>query len=124
MSNTLKKDQIQKIAAQLGISIETVNRLRRLSMKLHRWHEAECNGDVETNEDTGEVIRYYSGVRGERVALGPTKDVGKTSVGRINDICGQTGLYCFIQSDPRGCALYVSLSPLTDSDYNRGIAIY
>jgi len=33
-------------------------------------------------------------------------------------------LYYYNQTDPRGCALYVSNEPLTDTNYPNGVAIY
>jgi hypothetical protein len=42
---------------------------------------------------------------------------------RIASICDRLGLSYYIQTDPRGCALYVSDQTITDSDYDRGVAI-
>lgn len=42
---------------------------------------------------------------------------------RIAQICADHSIYFYHQTDPRGCALYVSSEPLTDSNYNHGVAI-
>lgn len=40
-----------------GISLDDAVALRRISMTLHRWHEAECNGEIQRDEATN--IPYW-----------------------------------------------------------------
>lgn len=41
---------------------------------------------------------------------------------RVFSLCKRLGIDFFYQTDPRGCALYVSREVLTDQNYTRGIA--
>jgi hypothetical protein len=41
---------------------------------------------------------------------------------RIAKLCAEHKFYFFHQTDPRGCALYVSNLPLTDNNYTHGVA--
>jgi hypothetical protein len=42
----------------------------------------------------------------------------------IRDLCQEAGLHVYHQTDPRGCALYISREPLPDNNYTRGCAVY
>lgn len=105
---------------------EDYDALRRASMTLRRWFERECGDQwgcvVERDEATGIPyrVRYTDsgGIFKSRIA---DRETGARK--RIAAICAKLGLYYFIQTDPRGAALYVSDVPLTDSDYNRGLCI-
>jgi hypothetical protein len=37
---------------------------------------------------------------------------------RIAEACKEAGLHFYLQTDPRGCVLYVSDKPMTDSGYS------
>ncbi len=42
---------------------------------------------------------------------------------RVGAICARLGASFYHQTDPRGCALYVSAEPLSDQNYSsRGVA--
>lgn len=123
-------ETIHATATALSVTPETISALRRCSMTLHRWHELEC-GDcnnwaswcLERDEATG--IPY----------MVTYQHTGKTSRSRVADreastlkrtarICSEAGLYCYVQTDPRGCALFVGLEPLNDQNYSRAHALY
>lgn len=124
-----------------GISLEHAVQLRRIAMTLHRWHEMECGdsndygswciargnktGNVfEYDEDNGKpYIEYHS-----RSANKPTyrliPDREKGALKRLAAIMAHyPSLTAYVQTDPRGASLYVG-EGLTDSNYNRGVAIY
>lgn len=111
------------------VTIEDAYTLRRAEMVLHRWAEQEC-GDgndyaswaIERDEETGKpfMVTYPHTGKSRRSAI-PDRESG--ALKRVRSVCSRLGLYFFHQGDPRGCALYVSNEPLTDSGYTRGVAI-
>lgn len=98
--------------------------LRRAQLTLHRWAELEC-GDghayVERDEATGKPRIYR-----ERRYLAPNDprcwsaipDREAGALRRVAKVCKEVGLHYYHQTDPRGCALYVSTEPLTASNYS------
>lgn len=123
-----------------GISYGDAVQLRRISMTLHRWHELEC-GDGN-NYSSWCIVRGVKKVGGEfeykddgRPFLEVHPHTGKTSYSSVADretgalkrlariMANYPTLTAFVQTDPRGCALYVG-EGLTDTNYNNGIAVY
>lgn len=113
----------------IAASFEQAEVLRRAQLTLHRWAELEC-GDgndyaswsIERDEATGIPYRCTYPHRGEaRRERIPDREAG--ALRRVAAVCRALGAHYYHQTDPRGCALYVSAEPLTDSDYNRGVAI-
>src|SRR4029077_2740899 len=114
-----------------GINIDwsDVSTLRRAQMTLHRWAELEC-GDgndysswaIERDEESDLpymcIYPHNGEMRRHRVA-----DREKGALRRIAAICARIGIHFYHQTDPRGCALYVSAEPIKDNDYTRGIAV-
>jgi hypothetical protein len=129
----------------LGFTTEEAEELRRISMTLHRWHEMECNGDVQRCEQTGKVYKHYGRDTGPFLTV-RTADREKGALKRLQAIIkehnsrGQeTGphtitrnpkLEAYIQTDPRGAALYiirpgdVPAGEDVSAYYNRGICVY
>ena len=140
----------------LGFSSSECQTLRRASMTLHRWHELECGtGDgqrsqsVERDEATGKTcmrIQYPSKAGYvDRKYPTPDRETGaKKRIARAVDACNkarlthmtdgkmtpQDGLGYFVQTDPRGAALYI-LRPGdvpqgqdAGAYYSRGICVY
>lgn len=102
-----------------------VNTLRRAEMTLHRWAELECgdgNGYIERDEKTNKPryfkcrARYLDPHDPRAWSSIPDHEAG--ALKRIATICSAHSLYYFHQTDPRGCALYVSAEPMTDSNYS------
>lgn len=121
----------QRIESRCGVSVSEAdaNVLRRIEMTLHRWAELECgNGDdykswcVSRDEQTGKPFMEYHFHDG-RYARYSTSDREAGALKRLGKLCTRLGLHFYHQTDPRGCALYVSNEPLTDQDYNRGVAV-
>lgn len=131
------KNSIHQVIA-CGVSFDDAHKLRRISMTLRRWYELECgdgNGYIERDEKTG-VPRYFNcnsrfasanDPRAWRVI--PDRETG--AIKRMNKIMGQyPSLKIYLQTDPRGCALYI-LRPNdvpegknAECYYSRGIAVY
>ncbi len=118
--------KLQRIGA--SATFDQANDLRRAEITLHRWAEEECGDSnnyaswaVERDEKTGAPYRVTYPHNGpeRRVRIA---DREKGALVRVARICAELGLHYWHQTDPRGCALYVSNEPLTDTDYTRGIA--
>lgn len=123
-----------------GISFEHAAELRRISMTLHRWHEMEC-GDgndyaswsIVRGKKTGGVFEYDDNGKPfiERHAHTSNKptytaiaDRERGALVRLAAIMANyPTLSAYVQTDPRGCALYIG-EGLTDTNYSNGIAIY
>ena len=52
----------------------------------------------------------------------PIADRETGALRRIENACKEAGLHYYHQTDPRGCALYVSTEPLNAQNYTNGIA--
>ena len=114
----------------LGISREDAFTLRRISMTLHRWHELECgtgHGCIERDEETGKTY-WRNAMTGKRWKT-PDRETGaKKRLAAI--IAKYPTLSTYIQTDPRGAALYI-LRPGdvpegndVDCYYSHGLAVY
>lgn len=107
-----------------GITTEECGTLRRAELTLHRWAERECgdgsNWAIERDETTGKPFNVYHGPgKPSRYAI-PDREAG--ALRRVAAVCAAYGLHYYHQPDPRGCALYVSAKPLTDTNYSNGVA--
>jgi hypothetical protein len=109
--------------------------LRRISMTLHRWHELECgidNGAIERDETTGKP--YWRPTNGDsefQKGRWPVADREAGALKRLAAIMARyPSLTSYVQSDPRGCALYilrpgdVPAGEKAESYYSRGLAVH
>lgn len=88
----------------LGIAYDDCADLRRLSMRLRRWAERECNGEISRRDD-GKVESYntYSGE-----CVGICRDMETPAIARVSAIVAKyPGLAWHHQTDPRGAAVHV-----------------
>lgn len=105
---------------------EHARTLRRAQMTLHRWAELECGtdaGHIEREGDgEGRPIFHPAGrhVGGRWIDPKPyaVPDREAGALRRVAAVCKAARLHWYHQTDPRGCALYVSAEPLTASDYS------
>lgn len=113
-----------------GVSFDDARALRRISLTLRRWFELECNGEVRRDETT--TVPYY---HYDRNTPGPfltvrCADREQGAYKRLALIMARyPSLIHYVQTDPRGCALYLLTTEQLGSDdiarvYNRGITIY
>lgn len=126
-----KTQAIQSDMVRRGIpaTLEQAGALRRAEMVLHRWAEQEC-GDgnqyaswaIERDETTNKpyLCTYPHTGKMYRRAI-PDREAA--ALKRVANVCRELGAHFYHQGDPRGCALYVSAEPLTDSAYTNGVAI-
>ena len=136
----MNKDTHEMLARleRAGISYNDALALRRISMTLHRWHEAECgtgNGCIERDEATG--IPYWHNARSsylganDRRAYSRIPDRETGALKRLKAIMARyPTLGYYVQTDPRGAALHIlragDVPEGQDPDcfYSRGIAVY
>lgn len=136
----MNKDTTNMLARleRLGITSADALALRRISMTLHRWYELECgtgDGCIERDEATGVPYWYNANSRhlgaNDRRAYSRIPDREKGALKRLAAIMARyPTLGCHVQTDPRGCALYI-LRPGDvpegadpDAYYSRGVAVY
>ena len=103
-----------------GQFIHMARTLRRAQLTLHRWAEEECNGTIQRmgeNAD-GAPMRVSEWMNGQRRGYYPVPDREAGALRRVGQVCKAAGLHYYHQTDPRGCALYVSTEPLTDQNYS------
>ena len=134
MRQTIQADNLRA----LGFTSGEAEKLRRISMTLHRWHEMECgtdNGCIERDEATGKTF-WLNAMTGRRFPT-PDRETGarKRLASIMEDRALRVGgahvtLETYIQTDPRGAALYI-LRPgdvpegkEPASYYSRGLCVY
>lgn len=112
--------------AGIVATLEDARILRLAEKTLHRWHEGECGDSndycswsIETDENgrAWRVVHPYTGkAYQERI---PNRESGARK--RVAALCDRLGIHFYVQTDPRGAALYVSREPFAEFDYTRGI---
>ena len=96
----------------IGLASDDAFAVRRIAMTLHRWHEMEC-GDghcwIERDETTGKPFVYIDGrYLDPKPRRYPIADREKGALNRLDAIMSRyPGLAAYVQTDPRGAALYV-----------------
>ena len=113
----------------IGIEYEDALTLRRIAMTLHRWHELECNGEVQRENDDGTGKPFWLSPNGVFRCPMPDRETG--ALKRLAKLMARyPELSAYVQGDPRGAALYI-LRPGdvpegkdADAYYSRGIAVY
>lgn len=124
MTATEKTSIVQQrlIAAGIKATMAQAETLRRAELTLQRCGERECgdgsNYYLERDEETG--LTYNVHIESGRRYRCPDREKG--ALRRVAALCDALGAHYYHQTDPRGCALYVSREPLTDRDYYRGVA--
>lgn len=98
-----RQDSFRRLG-QLGIVGTDARALLRASATLHTWFEHECNGVIQRDDETGKPF-WHSASTGGR--LGPTSDREHGAIRRAKTIAGKYGLAVYVQTDPRGCAIWI-----------------
>ena len=129
-----------EVLQSLGFTSDEADKLRRISMTLQRWHELECGngqGCIERDEASG-IPQWRRSTDTGRLAGMPIPDRETGAKKRLAAIMQRQyfregavqGLSTFIQTDPRGAALYilrpgdVPAGQSADAYYTRGICVY
>jgi len=118
-----------KALERYGIVQEELDALLRCERTLSRWAEAECNGEIQRDEETGKPVRYSGAQTGKLFSLGLTPDREAAALKRATALAALHGLTIYHQSDPRGCTLYlirpgdIPEGKDVDAYYTNGVAI-
>lgn len=138
MSSQKEITRVVQSLCALGISMDDAWALRRVSLTLRRWHELECgseHGCIERDEKTNVPYWYNANAHyldpHDPRAYRRVPDRKTGALKRLGKIMARyPGLTPYVQTDPRGAALYI-LRPgdvlegyTPDAYYNRGIAVY
>ena len=122
------------VLTSIGVEYDDAMTLRRIAMTLHRWHEMECNGDVERENDDGTGKQAFLGLSRQRGGSAQYRRVRYAiadretgALKRLDKLMARyPTLSAYVQGDPRGAALYI-LRPgdvpegkEVDSYYSRG----
>ena len=134
MRQTMQEDTLRG----LGFTQEEAEKLRRISLTLHRWHERECGTDggcIERDEATGKAF-WLNSMNGHRYPIqdretGARKRLAAILATRNARTTGaEWHLAAYVQTDPRGAALYI-LRPgdvpegkEPECYYSRGLCVY
>lgn len=130
----IRRQHLENTLTGLGFTAEEVKKLRKISNTLRNWFERECGDDcgvIERDEETGKpFLRNY---HGKRFAIA---DLERGAMNRLAKIMAARNsresvpLAYYIQTDPRGAALYI-LRPGDVPDgkdagayYSRGICVF
>jgi len=124
-----RRDAQELALLAMGYTRAEAESLRRASVTLRRWHERECgtDGGCIERDDTTNKPHWNSSWTG---SLTQIRDLETGALRRIARIVGRGPHTAYIQTDPRGCALYlmrpgdVPEGGDADSYYTRGLAIY
>lgn len=124
MSTQKQKFELYSCLQALGFTFEEGQQLRRIEMTLHRWAEAECNGEIERRDSDNKPERviqsrapgfsnhHYPIADREAGALKRLKAIVDARNHRCQPVemnTPQAGEWIefYHQTDPRGCALYL-----------------
>lgn len=144
----------ESILVSLGFTMEESNQLRRISRTLQHWFELECgysneygSFSIERNETTGKPYRVTRSHHSNREMRFPIADRERGAMDRLREIINKRNdrvlmsgnaidvknpplMRYYIQSDPRGAALYiirpgdVPNGADVSAYYTRGICVY
>lgn len=137
----LRQQFQSKTLQNLGFTDIEANQLRRISMTLQRWYDLECGteaGHIERDEETGKPYRVHEYKGKQYRTVTPDRETG--AIKRLKGIIHARNtrqawlthpiLSYYIQTDPRGAALYI-IRPndipegyKVEECYSRGICVY
>lgn len=123
-----RRAHLERSLMMLGFNVPQVEALRKASNTLQRWYENECNGVIQRDE-VSEIPYRHNTYTGEKLYKVADLETGARK--RIDAIVGTVpSLSVYIQTDPRGAALYiirpddVPVGEDVGSYYSRGICVY
>jgi hypothetical protein len=107
-----KSERLALLIARLtamGFTLSEIQRLRRIEGTLRRWSEAECNGEIQRDDETGKPYYRYDGpnvTNGPAIIYVPDREAA--ALKRLAAIMeSHPDVLAYHQTDPRGCALYL-----------------
>jgi len=131
-----RQNRQEAVLMGLGFTGEEAEKLRRISMTLHRWHENECgtdNGCIERDEATG-VPYWHNADTGRRWRIADREKGALKRLAAIIEARNERdeggAVASYVQGDPRGAALYiirpgdVPAGEDVAAYYSRGVVVY
>jgi hypothetical protein len=107
MSELSRAERSRRCAVRFGCPPSAYLRLCRMAHELHLWHEAECNGYIQSMEN-GRLARFRDDDYGcPSVFVRYVPDHGETVAARAAELAGRYGVSVYVQTDPRGAALHL-----------------
>lgn len=87
----------------------TFARLCAIERKLHAWAEAECNGEIQWEDQECTIPRrFYPDRWGAHTVKGPVIPNQEAKLlAEAEKLAAQCGARIYYQGDPRGCSLYI-----------------
>lgn len=131
--NALRTAYLMQTLNRLGFTIEESLDLFKIERTLHRWHERECNGEIDRDQKTGKVYGVYlCHRRGNHIRTKlPLRDLESSTLRKLAGIMkNHPGLTSYVQGDPRGAALYIleakdlQVGKDIGSYYSKGLCVY
>ena len=109
--NREQRDDFHQRAAKArevwGMDPNDYRRLALIEPQLHRWYEQECNGEIERDDETGKVFRVFGhNTPDQPIRRLPWKDMETGAINRAKAIANRYQGWIYINTDPRGCAVY------------------
>ena len=130
MTTREHKERAAVALVGLGFHFGEVTQLRRIASTLHRWGEAECNGEIQRGEASGKPFRHYGQGGSGPFLTTKAADREAGALRRLASImAAHPELVAYHQGDCRGCSVYilkrsdVPAGVALDSIYNRGVAV-
>jgi len=125
----------------LGISHADAHDLRWIAMTLHRWHELECGSSDNyksycvtrgrkvdgkfVHDDAGKPFMETHFHSESKARYYPLADRERGAQKRLAKIMASYPLLtAYVQTDPRGAALYVGEKDRMAVAYTNGVAVY
>jgi hypothetical protein len=116
-------------ARGIDLNFDDANTLRRAERTLHGWAEQECGDSndwrswaIERDEETEKPFRVSHVHSTGKISHYAIPDRERGAMRRVSALCARLGIYHYHQTDPRGCALYISAEPIDQSTYDRGVS--
>ena len=102
----IRTARLMQTLNRLGFTIEESLDLFKIERTLHRWHERECNGEIDRDEITGKVYGVFEcHRRGPTRTRLPIRDLETAALRKFAVIMTSHPLLkSYVQTDPRGAA--------------------
>lgn len=131
-TKAIRTARLMQTLNRLGFTIEESLGLFKIERTLHRWHERECNGEIDRDEKTNKVYGVFEcHRRGHTRTSLPIRDMETAALRKLARIMeSKPALLSYVQTDPRGAALYILESKkiksgcTIDECYSNGICVY
>lgn len=129
-SKTLRTLRLAQSLECFKLLPDDIAKLLRIEKKLRRWHELQCGADAGHVEEVGEEGSgnwEFVNRHGHRSPIRNATEQARKTLNAFKTV--DPDLLFYVQTDPRGCALYLLKKSQVESGedvnavYSRGVAI-